>query len=332
MHADHLAVRYHTERPAQPSAGRFPLAAVHYGNVTDRTEWNDCVSLDVPLDVLGSGALELWTTGTQPTVERAPGLQLAWTEQVLFGAVDVDGDDLEASTRDSHARMFDALRGLEFEHLTRVWHVVPHINREDAGLERYQRFCRARAEVTQAYFGEHFEPKLCASSAVGSHRGPQVLYFIATRSAGGRHIENERQMSAFVYPAQYGPRSPSFARATEVPEALGDFWFLSGTASITGHLSRHAGDTHEQLLETLRNLSALIAERNTDEIELDGEKLPLLKVFVKHERDAERIEAELRRQLGSSTQILSLHADICRAELLLEIEGLARVTTSAAQR
>jgi len=100
--------------------------------------------------------------------------------------------------------------------------------------------------------------------------------------------------------------------------------FVSGTASIVGHESVHLGDVQAQLAETLTNLRTVIAEagrRTTARFSLEDTE-PV--VYVRHPADAPGLRAQLAAALGESSrfmrQAVFLEADICRAELLVEIE------------
>ena len=127
------------------------------------------------------------------------------------------------------------------------------------------------------------------------------------------------------YPPQYGPKSPSFARATLVRGTTDDRLYISGTASIIGHESRHIGDPVAQLEETLANMRALIDSTAIEEtVPFEGfASLTHLKVYIRRSEDYPLIRARLTALLPATAQCLYLEADICRPELLLEIEAIA---------
>ena len=89
--------------------------------------------------------------------------------------------------------------------------------------------------------------------------GRRVLqvYWLAARVAG-TPLENPRQVAAYRYPRQYGPQSPTFARAMLPPAGSDMPLLLSGTASVVGHETRHPGDVLAQLDETFANLDSLL--------------------------------------------------------------------------
>ncbi|HEX5126100.1 MAG TPA: Rid family hydrolase, partial [Rhodocyclaceae bacterium] len=160
-----------------------------------------------------------------------------------------------------------------------------------------------------------------AACALGTKSGGLVLYCLASRSAP-RSIENPRQVSAYHYPERYGPRSPYFSRASLLALSSGQHvLFISGTASIVGHESLHVGDVLAQTEESLRNIAALVEQANqrlADQV-FSVQDL-YYKVFIRHGKDFDAVSEVLRR-LGPASTPVYLEADICRAELLVEIEA-----------
>ncbi len=98
-----------------------------------------------------------------------------------------------------------------------------------------------------------------AASALGFESGPLTICFFAAREAMPLAIENPRQVSAYKYPEDYGPRSPTFSRASAIELHGQTVLFISGTASIVGHQTMHAGDVVAQTQETIVNIKATVA-------------------------------------------------------------------------
>lgn len=285
----------------------------------------------VPLPVLGSGPeVEAWVASGPVLAARRGGVELASDARLLFGHVrrsDADPARLEAATLEAFREVLMATASEGYPELLRVWASVPRINEEETTeegerLERYKAFCRGRGAAFEEAWGHGFTRRLPASTAVGSATGEFVVHFL---SAGvpGVHVENPRQVAAYLYPRSYGPTSPSFARATRLPDALGSALFVSGTASIVGHGSLHPDSLAEQTRETVRNL-----ERVREAAERPGAGpgrlvWSLFKVYLRRAED----EAEARRLLaeltGGRVPTLFLRADVCRHELLIEIEAVA---------
>jgi chorismate lyase/3-hydroxybenzoate synthase len=128
-------------------------------------------------------------------------------------------------------------------------------------------------------------------------------------------VENPRQVSAWRYPRQYGRTPPSFARATLLP--ADDVLAISGTAAVVGHASAHAGDIEAQLGETLRNLETLLT---TGGLPAGFDHRAPLKVYVRRRSDENAVRTFAAKHLPDAP-LLIVHGDICRAELLVEIDG-----------
>lgn len=285
----------------------------------------------VGMPMLSGGAhIELWTS-SQPVVAGHIGpLTFARNRDLLFGCFaaesPTDFASFEARIQEAYARLLTLIDSEGYTHLLRVWNFFPGIGDRHGELDRYMVFCRGRHQALEGHYGK-LSGWLPAASAVGTRHGGIVIYFLAGRTAG-RHRENPRQMSAYCYPAQYGPKSPSFARATLVRDTQRDVLYISGTASIIGHESCHLGDPAAQLEETLANIKALIDSAATEEaVALQGlTSLTHLKIYIRRAGDATLIRTRLQALLPATTQCLYLEAEICRPELLLEIEGIASAT------
>ncbi len=301
---------------AEP-AGSPLVAVVHAGGAPAPAGTPLVVRVPLP-QLCGEPTAELWSGGGAVRTGVHGGVRWAATDSVLTGALELpasDGAALEAATCIAYRELLAASAELGYPHLLRLWNVVPAINRLDDGLERYRSFCRGRAEAFEGHHGPLFQSRLCASSAVGSSGGELAVWFLAGAERGLPR-ENPRQVSAYSYPPCYGPRSPSFARATRCSPAAGGWLLLSGTASIVGHKSVHPGDVLRQLEETLDNLEELLPEDAPA-------RFAALKVYLRRPDDLPAVRAALVARLGSELPVLYLQADICREELLVEIEGVA---------
>ena len=152
-------------------------------------------------------------------------------------------------------------------------------------------------------------------------RGGLHIAFLAAR-ADVIGIENPRQVSAYHYPSQYGPRSPTFSRAGLVKLGGRDMLFISGTASIVGHQTLHDGDVAAQTRECLHNIAAIVAEANRQAPGADFRLDNLAyKVYVRHPEDLDTVRREMAQFIGAPVSAVFLQADVCRADLLVEIEA-----------
>ena len=277
------------------------------------------VWVDTP--ALGSpGWYEVWQSGepVQPFEHR--GIRGAANEHVLFGCVQVAEDHgLEHAARRAYEAVFDATDALGFPHLLRAWNYFSRINTDADGIERYRRFNSGRHDAFAARDRAN-GADMPAACALGSRRGPLTVYFIAAKARGAA-VENPRQMSAYRYPERYGARSPSFSRAMLMPLNGRRAVAISGTASIVGHETLHAGDTAAQVEETLNNIEALLAEAGCGPaVSADAGAGLLLKAYVRRPADLGIVENAVARRFARAG-VIYLQADICRSDLLVEIEG-----------
>lgn len=281
----------------------------------------------VPLPELGGATAEVWLGARPARTSVLDGVHYADNGDVLFLHLCLGESApgaLNSLTIAAYQRLLAAARARGYPHPLRIWNYFPAINQEIDGLERYRAFCVGRHAALRAE-GVDLETDLPAASAIGTHEPGLRLYALTTREAGWQ-IENPRQVSAFHYPSQYGPQSPSFSRA--ILKHWGerdDHLYISGTASVVGYASQHL-DPMAQLDETLLNLEALIAQASR---RTSAPLRPaLFRVYVRPGIDPGPARARIARAFGSDTPLLFLRADICRRELLIEIEGLATSTTA----
>jgi enamine deaminase RidA (YjgF/YER057c/UK114 family) len=103
--------------------------------------------------------------------------------------------------------------------------------------------------------------------------------------------------------------------------------FVSGTASIVHSESLHIGDVEGQTKQTLDNIEALISADNLRHHGLPGlgttfDNLGMARIYIKRQEDFEKVQTICRSRLGEVPMVFAM-ADVCRPELLVEIEGMA---------
>ncbi|MEC5384196.1 hypothetical protein VVD49_00605 [Uliginosibacterium sp. H3] len=285
------------------------------------------------------GVMEQWrVSGAVREGVRGPA-RYRCTDDLLFVAITLaeqSGErprevarDIAAAAQQAYTTLFDVMAAEGFGHLVRCWNYFADINRHQANqlgtLERYRLFNIGRQAAFEA--SEHSaDVGAPAACALGTQGGPLTVYALAARQAP-RCVENPRQVSAYRYPERYGPKSPSFSRGSVLSDAKGgQVLFVSGTASIVGHESVHLGDVVAQTEESLRNIVTVVAEANRGlgRDAFSSHKL-CYKVFVRRPEDALMVADTVHRVLGSEGETINmvvLRADVCRAELLVEIEAV----------
>jgi chorismate lyase/3-hydroxybenzoate synthase len=299
------------------------LGAVAFAAERPYASTPDCPSAWVDMPVMNDeSAYEVWTS-SQPVVrEDVAGLASARNDDILFGCLEVNaGGNLEAESHSAYGRIFDFIDSRNYGHLLRVWNYIPRINADADGFERYARFNVGRHEAFAAH-NRMIGRDTPAACALGSRGDQLVIYFLAAKLPG-RRVENPRQISAFYYPLQYGPRSPLFSRAMLMKTAGEPMLFISGTASIVGHETRHIDNAPAQVLETIANIQAVIAQAKLAGLDASSARANLLlKIYLRYPRDLSMVRNCLLQAFGSTPKAVYLQADICRSDLLLEIEAV----------
>lgn len=333
----HLA---YVSRPEQPSARWDDVLGIATFNGTPAASGAGAAGIPIaqvntPVLLGGTHLCEVWSSGQPAESGRHARVQFRRTQDLLFGSIAVAEADfatsprrggvptspLHAATAQAYQEICSTLEAHGYPHLLRVWNYLPDINRDWHGTERYRQFNTARQHALHSC-GRAVTGRVPAASALGAASdGPLVVYFLAGRIAPV-FVENPRQVSAYHYPPEYGAHSPVFSRAALLRQPASLTLFISGTASIVGHRSLHVGDTAAQTRETLNNIEALLAQANgvARGAHFDLNALAY-KVYVRHRADLSLIRSQLTSALGESAQIVYLQADICRQDLVVEIEA-----------
>jgi enamine deaminase RidA (YjgF/YER057c/UK114 family) len=215
--------------------------------------------------------------------------------------------------------------GFTMNHLVRQWNYLPRILQTTAENGRMYQNYQVFNDIRQSYYGMYKQNALYPSATgIGMDCGTVSIDFLAvqpnvsTRIAG---LNNPNQTNPCHYgqevligaPLQENERkkAPLFERATCIGSHENALTFISGTASIIGEETVGLNDVAKQTVVTIDNLSALTSEKYT-----------CIRVYVKHPDDVDTIRKICRKHCGN-IPILYVKADICRDNLLVEIEGEA---------
>lgn len=303
------------------------LAIVSFGlSLPHLSRQVNCPILSINLPQLTEPTrVEVWTSNHPIRIIRHDRIGIAVNDDIAVACLSTEesaGLALETTTYQTYHHLLSTLKELGYPHLWRVWNYFPAINDHERGLERYQRFCLGRHQALVEALPD-FPSSLPAGTAVGTTSGPLQIYAIAGTHPA-RHLGNPRQVHAYEYPQTYGPRSPSFSRATIGEVGGATQLFLAGTASVIGHASQHVGSAHAQTHEILNNISAVLRhahDTHTARSFLDPSQ-GSYKIYIRHQDDGEQIRQVIKDSPLSLTQPLFLQGDLCRSELLVEIEGV----------
>ncbi len=332
------------QRPARPEP--HEALSVHYAHALDLRDllaWDvpmlggggygaerpdflpsACPFVAAPLPPAAGGArFEIWTTNT-PCRPRGVGPVVgASGDDFAFGAVTLDepgATSLEAAVETAYSHIFDFVDELGLGPPIRFWNYLTSIVDEERGMERYRRFNIGRHQAFAERLRQRLPP---VASCVGGRAGASVIYFLAAREPA-RALENPRQVAAYDYPSAYGPRSPCFSRASIHTLGHIETLLISGTASITGHETRHSGDLRRQIDETFENLGALLGVAGTAALAAQGAQWSI-KVYLHDPAARDLVEAAVAAQFGATARCLFLCGELCRTDLLVEIEAFCQL-------
>lgn len=237
----------------------------------------------------------------------------------ILSATSLEAATLADAVGAAYASLATALRN-EHRHALRIWNFVPGIQAPLGAGDRYMAFNVGRFAAYAAWYGgaDTFSVTLPTASAVGI-AGDTLWIHVLAAGAPGVPIENPRQVPSYRYSDRYGPRPPCFARAMRVGSTL----MIGGTASILGEDSRHMGNLEAQTRETLANIGALIERAGGGADGAPLASLRDLRIHVLHACDAPAVRAIVKELAPHLADIEMVQADLCRKELLVEIEGRA---------
>lgn len=291
------------------------LAVLGFGADTPLVD--DPRALRVGLEPLQPAPLEVWRTRGEVRYGHEGALRWSCDGEYLFVAVEIDEaahTGVAAAAEQAYRLLTGFVAASTTPHLLRLWNYLDAINLGAGDAERYRLFCAGRARGMHARYGLRYP----AATAIGRQDGVRVLqvYGLAAR-APGTPVENPRQVSAWRYPREYGPTAPTFARGMlDTPAQL----LISGTAAVVGHASCHRDDLTAQIDETLANLDSLVQAAGAADRPFGPHSF--LKAYVRDHADAPFIAQAVQTRLPALGDLLLLGGDICRRELLVEIDGV----------
>jgi enamine deaminase RidA (YjgF/YER057c/UK114 family) len=229
--------------------------------------------------------------------------------------------------------------GYSMDDLVRQWNYIPDILKTITENSRTYQHYQLFNDIRQYYYGMYKQKAAYpAATGIGMDFGPVTIDFCAIQKKDSTRIidlSNPNQMNAYCYgqdvlagsPSRENERkkAPLFERAKYIDAENGNGWaFISGTASICGENTAGLNDIVTQTLITMDNIECLTSMDNLNikPVSAMMKKYSYFRVYVKDPNDISPV-MELCRKQYPNTPILYVKADICRDNLLVEIEGEA---------
>lgn len=244
-------------------------------------------------------------------------------------------DDLNLPVREQSEQAFrkvaDILKTeqMSFGDIVRQWNYLERITDVTSGNQCYQDFNDIR---TLFYASSEWAFGYPAATGIGTQHGGIQLDFNAVKGEVEIvPLDNDWQKAAHVYSDEVlinyrvdtETGTPKFERGKSISDRQQEMIYISGTAAIRGEESVLTGDVLSQTEITLENIQHLIGlEEGTQKLPEHCGKLELLRVYLKNAEDVYAVKADLDK-LCPAVPVVYLYADVCREELLVEIEGIA---------
>ena len=292
-------------------------------------------------------AIEAWAISTRTAQVEYHGPHLVTVTHDGLRWIHASAGALQQGARTAYeqsAEVFEGMQaalaeaGASFKDVARTWLYQGGITEVEGDTERYRELNRARtdffdnvpfdARPLAARNGRAIYP---ASTGIGTLGHGLVTSCLALQTERTDvqmvSLENPLQTPAFSYPKNYSVKSPKFSRAMAM--RIGDHvtTWVSGTASIVDSETVFPGDVEKQTEQTLTNIERLIDAANFERLGWSDAGATLadlakVLVYVKRPEDYQKCRAVCERRLGTIPTIYA-QADVCRPDLLVEIEGVA---------
>lgn len=222
--------------------------------------------------------------------------------------------------------------------IVRQWNYIEQITKTTKGQQNYQVFNDSRTRFYKKTIWNNGYP---AATGVGTSCAGVMVDLDAFHSIGADKrvysLNNSLQVPAHAYSATvlYGEEgklaepktTPKFERAKLVVSDDKGLIYISGTAAIRGELSLENVEIEEQTRITIENIEHLISEETLYAAGIRSAAVPqvcALRIYLKDPSFYEK-SREIVSQKYNGVPSVYLMADVCRNELLIEIEGIARL-------
>jgi len=220
-----------------------------------------------------------------------------------------------------------ATRKFHIGSVIRQWNYIEDILGADDGKQHYQEFNDVRA----GFYGNAFESSgYPAATGIGTTGGGIMVEFIAMDSdeAITKPLNNPNQVAAHKYSpevlvgkATIHKSTPRFERARYLETFGKKIIFISGTAAIVGEHTQGIDNPAEQTKVTIRNIQQLYSKKVLEDVNgFLQPKYGYARVYIKKPEDFASIQRMCKKYYGD-LPVVYIIADICRDELLVEIEG-----------
>lgn len=255
----------------------------------------------------------------------------------------IEGNQAENNISESAKSAFRQLQnaflqlGLGFNQIVRQWNYVEQI----FGFQQFDLQLRQNYQLFNEVRGEYYSrfrtvPDFPAATGIGTaFHGVTIECLVVTGDENLRIIplSNPNQLNSYKYGQtvlkgeplinKTCNQPPLFERAKLMTNGQSSRLFISGTASVVGQETVGLNDVVKQTWVTIDNIELLTSKINLQsqypELKVIPDKYAYVRVYVKNEEDIPNVKAICLDHFGE-VPMSFVTADICRADLLVEIE------------
>jgi enamine deaminase RidA (YjgF/YER057c/UK114 family) len=306
-------------------------------------------------------AVEIWTCNSCKNIiyKKECGLNYtvfdnSWGKFIWGAGLSTDNPAL--SHREQASFSFERMQailskeGFTMDHLIRQWNYIPGILKTTIENDRLYQHYQSFNDIRQSYYRTYKQNEIYpAATGIGMDWGAVTIDFLAVRKKDTTLItglNNPKQTNAYNYGQEVlvgsplkeneTKQAPLFERAKYIGSADRALVFISGTASIIGEKTLGLDNLSEQTTITIDNISQLTSKENLASAGISPQKknYTYLRVYIKKnsrtnqsysiEKEINTVRKICEGQYGG-IPILYVIADICRDNLLVEIEGEAEI-------
>lgn len=233
-------------------------------------------------------------------------------------------------------KVFDELEKIlkandfEISQIVRQWNYIEDILEFSEDEQNYQRFNNARSRF---YSKTQWDRGYPAATGIGCNAGGITISFQALKSIDNVNVvslRNPNQVDAYQYSDKVlvgkdKKATPKFERGKIIVYPNQIDVLVSGTAAIKGESATDIQDAITQTNITISNIDTLLERENIEKhlakgIIPSGFSYSNVRVYIREEKDFGIVEAICLKKYRN-TPLIFLQADICREELLVEIEA-----------
>lgn len=230
---------------------------------------------------------------------------------------------------------------MEFSDIVRQWNYIEKItatvDQNTSTNQHYQIFNDIRSKF---YQHANFKDGYPAATGIGLDCGGISIDIIAAKFDNERSVISVKspvQLDAYTYSKEvlagnntmsdFCRTTPKFERAKILITPENKWLFISGTAAIIGQESTTQQTIVHQTEMTIQNILSLISTENLQKHGISASEkasINYLRVYVKYKKDMQQVKDTCHKYFPD-VPVAFIFADICRPELLVEIEGHALI-------